>query len=147
DTAAGTATQPFKTVGHLLQAVPPGGVACLLSGRTFSSRAVISNGVTLRSSGSAHATLIGGVTIEPAAVGATITGLTIHGHGAGRAAVLIQANDVHVSGNAIDGADYLDRNTACVQVDRARSVVIDSNTLTTCTKATRSGLTAPGVFI
>lgn len=147
DTAAGTAAHPFKTVGRLIQAVPAGGVACLKSGGTFSSRAVISKAVALRASGTAHATLLGGITIEQGADGASVSGLTIHGRGAGRATILVQANGVHIVGNAIDGTGYVDKNTACVLVDGARNVVIGSDEITTCTKATRSGLSAPGVFV
>jgi hypothetical protein len=103
--------------------------------------------MSLRSTGSRHATLIGGITIEPGADGTVVSGLTVHGHGAGRAAILIQANSVRIVGNAIDGTDYTDRNTACVNVDKARGVVIDSNSISTCTKATRAGLAAPGIFV
>jgi len=108
---------------------------------------VISKDVTLRSTGGRHATLLGGITIEPGADGASVTGLTIHGRGSGRATILVQANGVRIVRNAIDGTGYPDKNTACVNVDRARGVVIDSNAISTCTKATRSGLAAPGVFV
>jgi hypothetical protein len=147
DHAAGTAAHPFKTVQHLIQAVPAGGAACLVSGQTFNSRAVISRNVALRSSGSTHATLLGGITIESGADGSSVSGLTIHGRGSGRAVILVQANDIHIVGNSIDGIGSTDTNTACVNVDRARGVVIDSNSISSCTKATRTGLAAPGIFV
>jgi hypothetical protein len=147
DRAAGTAAHPLKTVQRLIDTVPVGGTACLTSGATFSSRVVITKPVRLQSTGTTNATLYGGITIAPGADGTSVSGLTIHGRGAGSAAVLVEANDVHVVRNAIDGIGYVDLSTPCVTVDQARGVVIDSNTISTCTKASRSGLTAPGIYV
>jgi hypothetical protein len=135
-----------ETLGQLLAATPAGGVACLPAGSRFAGRAVIARTVTLRPA-SGSAAIVGGVTVLQTAPGSVVSGLQIHGRGAGRAAVLVEADSTRVSGNTIDGRGYADRNTACVFVDRARGTVIDGNRISSCTLASRSGLSAPGVFV
>jgi hypothetical protein len=145
DDAVGNASHPFKTVARLLKALPESAVGCL-TGR-FDARVVVTRPVELRSASSAHATISGGITVESNAAGTVIQALTVHGKGGGRAAVLVLADKTTISGSTIDGTGYRDRNTACVLVDGARDVVIDGNRISSCTTASRSGLSAPGVFV
>src|SRR5207253_3563884 len=73
--------------------------------------------------------------------------LAIRGGGAGPAALVVRADGAHILGNDVSGGGSRDRNTACILVDGARSVVVDGNIVHTCTIATRHDLYAPGIFV
>ncbi len=146
DGAKGTLAHPLRTAQKLVQALPSGGVGCLAPGGAFVGRVVVNHPVTLRTGNGRHAVLVGGVTVLATGAGTAIQNLTIHGQGSARAAVFVEANDVKVTGNTIDGSGYHDKNTACVFLDRARDTLVDSNRISACTRATKKNLSAPGVF-
>lgn len=145
DSAAGTTAHPFRTVAHLVRALPDGGVGCLAGGSRFGERVVVTHRVSLVAQGGS-ATIAGGVTVERAAAGTQLRGLTIHGGGSARAAVIVLADRVHVVSNTIDGTGYRDKNSACVFLDGTRGAVVNGNRISSCTLATRRSLSAPGVF-
>jgi nitrous oxidase accessory protein NosD len=141
DHGPGSAAHPYRSVNRLVHSLPNGGTGCL-SG-AFTERVVITHQVHLRG----PATIAGGITITSTAPGTSIANLTLRGYGAGRAAVLVRADRVRISGNRITGLGYLNRNTACVLLSGSRGAVIDSNQIGTCSRATVRNLSAPGVFV
>jgi hypothetical protein len=145
DSAPGTAAKPFRTLARLVRALPDGGVGCLAGGSRFDERVVVTHPVSLVAQGG-RATIAGGITVERTAAGSQIRGLTIHGGGRARAAVIVLADRVRVVANTIDGTGYRDKNTACVFLDGTRGAVVDGNRISSCTVATRRSLSAPGVF-
>lgn len=147
DRSNGTAAHPFRSAQRLVRALARGGTGCLLGGSVFSGRVVIGKPLTLRGFGAGTATIVGGVTIDRGATGARLQGVTVRGHGDGRAAVLLLADNAQVLGNQISGTGYVNQNTACVLIAGSRGAVVDGNRIETCTRATRRGLAAPGVFV
>lgn len=141
DQGPGTASHPYHSVNRLVRSLPDGGTGCLSGG--FTERVVITHPVRLQG----PATIAGGITITSSAPGTSITNLTLRGYGAGRAVVVVRADQARVTGNHISGRGYLNRNTACVLLSGSRGSVIDSNRIETCSRATVRNLSAPGVFV
>lgn len=147
DQASGSAAHPFRTVQRLVESLGQNATGCVVGGSVFTGRVIVPSPVTLRAIGSGPATLVGGLTIEQHAGGTTVTGLRIRGYGSGRAAIVVQANDVTISHDQITGSAYLNRNTACVFLDGTRGAIVDANTISACSRATKSDISAPGIFV
>jgi len=145
DHGSGSAAHPFRSLQRLVESLGLNGTGCILGGSVFTERVIVPRPVRLRTLGSA--TLVGGITIESQAGGTVVSGLSIRGYGSGRAAVVVQANDVTLSNNEITGAAYLNRNTACVFLDGTRGAVVDANRISDCSRTTKSDIAAPGVFV
>lgn len=145
DRGSGSRAHPYRTVRRLVGSLPAGATGCL-SGR-FSGRVVVDHPLVLRSLGAQRALIVGGVTLTPSARGAVLQHLAIRGSGSGRAAVLVNADDARIAGSTISGTGYRDRNTACVLLAGPRNVVVDGNRIESCTRASRRGLSAPGIFV
>src|SRR5207253_4485346 len=90
DSAAGTASAPFRTVGRLLSVLPDGGVGCLVAGGWFHERVIFDRPVTLTSVGG-RATIAGVVILRRDVPKVTLSKLAIRGEGGGRAAVIVRA--------------------------------------------------------
>lgn len=147
DHANGSAAHPFRTVQRLVSSLGKNATGCIGGGSVFTERVIIPSPVTLRVIGTGASTLVGGLTIGPHAVGTVVTGLSIRGYGSGRAAIVVQANDVTISHDQITGSAYLNRNTACVFLDGTRGAVVDANKISACSRATKSDISAPGIFV
>jgi hypothetical protein len=145
DRGSGTRAHPFRTVHRLVRSLPAGATGCL-SGR-FGGRVVVDHRLVLRSRSSRRALIVGGVTLTPSARGAVLQHIAIRGSGSGRAAVLVNADRARIVGDTISGTGYRDRNTACVLLAGSHDVVVDGNRIQSCTRASRRGLSAPGIFV
>ena len=147
DGASGSGAHPFRSAQRLVRSLPAGGIGCLVGGSSFPGRVVLDRRLTLRGIGPGRAVIIGGITVTPGARGAVVQNMTVRGRGRGRAAVLINADRTRLLDNAISGLGYQDRNTACVLLAGPRNVVVTGNRIESCTRATRHGLSAPGIFV
>jgi Right handed beta helix region len=147
DAAAGTAAHPYRTAQRLVSALEEGATGCLVGGSVFSGRVVITRQLVLRGVGDSPPAIVGGVTFTTEARDAVLEGVTVRGAGAGRAAVLVNADGVRIVDDEISGTGYVNRNTACVLLAGPRDVVIDSNRIESCTTATQRGLSAAGIFV
>lgn len=128
---------------QVVRSVPVAATVCVRG--VHRGRLVIDRPLTLR--GSRGAAIAGGITVDRRATGAVIAGLTVRGSGRARAAIVVSADGVHVTGDRISGPGYRNLNTACVLLDGTRDAVVDGNRISACTSATRSNLSAPGVFV
>ena len=145
DHARGTAAAPFRTVQHLVHALPRGATGCLKGGSVFHARVWLFRPVTLRSEGG-RATIDGNVTIVRTAPDVLLEGLTIRGS-RGRAAVDVRADRAHIVGNDISGGGFQDADTPCILLEGVHQVVIDGNRIHSCTLATRKSLYSPGILV
>lgn len=94
DTAAGTATAPFRTSQKLVASLAAGQTGCLLGG-TYTGNVTFSTASTglATAPGSARATLSGGyVYIRPGASGVSLSGLAIDGYGSTQVTVQVFAD-------------------------------------------------------
>jgi hypothetical protein len=146
DRASGTVAAPYRTIHRLLDALPDGGVGCLVGGAWFHERATIVRPVTLVS-GRGRATIVGGVTVQPTARRVVVRGLAIRGRGGARATVIVRADGARILDNDVSGPGFYDRATRCILVDGARDAVVDGNRIHNCTRATRRNLYAPGIHV
>jgi len=147
DAASGSAAHPFRTAQRLVRSLPAGATGCLAGGSTFFGRVVLDRPLTLRGLGARRPAIVGGLTLTPRARGAVVENVAVRGRGRGRAAILVNADRARILDNAISGTGYLDRNTACILLAGPRAVVITGNRVETCSRATRHGLAAPGIFV
>jgi hypothetical protein len=145
DSAAGTASAPFRTVGRLLSVLPDGGVGCLVAGGWFHERVIFDRTATLTSVGG-RATIAGVVIVRRDVPNVTVSNLAIRGEGGGRAALIVRADGARIAGDDVSGPGFRNRNTACILLDGVRGAVVDGNRVHNCTLANRRDLYAPGIF-
>jgi len=147
DDASGSVAHPFRTAQRLVRSLSPGATGCLVGGSRFFGRIVLDRPLTLRGAGAHRPAIVGGITLTPRARGAVVENLAVRGRGRGRAAILVNADRARIVDNAISGTGYVDRNTACILLAGPRNAVVTGNRIESCTRATRRGLAAPGIFV
>jgi hypothetical protein len=146
DRGTGSASAPFRTIHKLLAQLPTRGEGCLVAGSSFRERVWILRPATLTTTGK-NVTLVGGIVVAPTARGSVVHDLVVRGGGRGRAAIDVRASGTRVFGNDVSGPGFQDRDTACILLDGVRGVVVDSNRVHNCTRASRRDLYAPGILV
>jgi len=143
DSAAGTASAPFRTSQKLVDSLSAGQVGCLQAGATFGGVKVNRSGITLTTApGGAKATILGKTWVPDSSNDVVFDGLVINGRTSGaRVSPDVQGDRVVFRNN-----DITNDNTAiCLHIGSnigsgiAYGVVVDSNRIFRCGRMPATG--------
>jgi parallel beta-helix repeat protein len=148
DGARGTQASPFRTIGHLVAAVPAGRTGCLAGGAHFDEHVVFGRpGVHIRSVG-APAILTGTIRFRRSAPGSSVANLTIRGDNPHAAAIVsVHADRVILTSLDVSGPNYVNAHVACVRIGKANGVVVHGLRVHDCTKISSHKVYAPGIVV
>jgi parallel beta-helix repeat protein len=148
DGARGTQASPFRTIGHLVAAVPAGRTGCLAGGAHFDEHVVFGRpGVHIRSVGAA-AILTGTIRFRRSAPGSSVAKLTVRGDDPHAAAIVsVHADRVILTALDVSGPNYVNAHVACVRIGKADGVVVHGLRVHDCTKISSHKVYAPGIVV
>jgi Right handed beta helix region len=156
DTAPGTQSLPYLTVGKLLSALKPGQTGCISSGAIVSEHVVVASSgatgrpITLTSAPNAQgAVLTGGVEFATSVHDVIIRHVAIRAPAtpsSPAAIVVLRGVRNQILDSNINGSATPDRSQACIYLDHANRVTIDHNSIQECSKSVNDPtIYAPGI--
>jgi hypothetical protein len=154
DAAPGSRSAPFRTVSRLGLALRPGQTGCLVTGSIFTENVKLwragarGRPIKIRTEGSPAAVIRGSVGISWRSHDLVLAAVRVDGADRGaKAAVTVHGDRVSLVRDEITGTGFLDRSTACVDLNHADAAVLDGDEIHNCTLVRRGTAYAPGIVV
>ncbi len=147
DSGPATASQPFRTLGHLYAWLQPGQTGCVVEGTRFDEHiSVTKPNVHVRVFGR-PATLNGRLRFRRDARGSSIDNVVVRGDGPGRGSIVTAAAaGVTLAHLDVSGPNFVNGRATCVRV-AANAVVVRDSKVHDCTRITKKNAYAPGIVV